>query len=80
MPSGSKLMRVCSGYVTPLKLTLAVVSGLLVANCSRTTGIVGTECVAWQPISWSSKDTSQTITEVKLNNARRAAWCAGAKP
>lgn len=61
----------------PLKLTLAVVSGLLVASCSRTTGTGATECLVWQPISWSTKDTPQTIEGVKLNNARRDAYCTG---
>jgi hypothetical protein len=58
-----------------LKLTLALASALLAASCSKTTGTAETSCLVWQPISWSSKDTPQTITEVKLNNARQAAWC-----
>lgn len=73
-------MTKCAAFGTPLKLTLVVVSGLLAASCSRTTGTVGTECLVWKPVSWSSKDTPQTIEEVKLNNARRMAWCAGARP
>lgn len=52
------------------------VSGLLVASCSKTTGTVETSCLVWRPISWSSKDTPQTIEEVKLNNVRRNAWCS----
>lgn len=60
-----------------LKLTLAVASGLLVASCSRTTATVGTECAVWRPITWSQADTPQTVAEVKLNNARRKAWCGG---
>lgn len=62
--------------------TIALVIPL--ASC-KTTGIGGTEnspCVAeagkepaWRAIGWSSKDTKETITEVKANNARRAAWC-----
>jgi len=65
----------CADYATPLKLTLALASALLVASCSRTTATGATECLVWKPISWSSKDTPQTITEVKTNNARQAAWC-----
>jgi len=63
------------GFALPSKLTLALVSGLLVASCSKTTGTVETSCLVWRPISWSAKDTSQTIEEVKLNNVRRNAWC-----
>jgi len=63
-------------YARLLKLTFALASGLLVASCLQTTAIVGTECVVWRPISWSGKDTPQTIEEVKLNNARQKAWCA----
>jgi hypothetical protein len=58
-----------------LLLTLAVVSGSLVASCYKTTGTAETSCLVWRPISWSSKDTPKTIEEVKLNNARQKAWC-----
>jgi hypothetical protein len=34
-------------------------------------------CAVWKDISWSKKDTDQTITEIKVNNARRDAWCQG---
>ena len=65
----------CAGYATPLRMTFALASALLVASCSRTMGTAETSCLVWKPISWSSKDTPQTITEVKANNARQAAWC-----
>lgn len=68
-------MKTFAGCRTLSKLTLVLASGLLVASCSKTTGTVGTECLVWKPISWSSKDTPQTIEEVKLNNARQKAWC-----
>ena len=32
-------------------------------------------CDVWKDISWSSKDTTGTIIEVKINNARREGWC-----
>jgi hypothetical protein len=31
-------------------------------------------CASWHPVSWSSKDTTQTIKEAKANNAARKAW------
>jgi len=32
-------------------------------------------CSNWKGVGWSSKDTDQTIREVKGNNARHQAWC-----
>ena len=39
----------------------------------------GSVCEVWKDISWSSKDTTATIIEVKVNNARREGWCHGTK-
>ena len=68
-------MKRSANCVKLLRLTAVLVSGLLAASCSRTTGTNETSCLVWRPISWSSKDTPQTIEEVKLNNARQKAWC-----
>ena len=58
------------------KLTMLLAGTLLLGGCWKTTGTVGTEvCDIWQPISWSQKDTPQTIAEVKINNAKQKAWC-----
>ena len=46
--------------------------------CSSLTATKETDpvaCVVWKDISWSSKDTPQTIAEVKVNNARRDGFC-----
>ena len=67
-----------NAYARPLRLMLVAASGLLVASCSKTTGTGGTECLVWKPISWSSRDTPQTIEEVKLNNERQKGWCSRA--
>lgn len=32
-------------------------------------------CSVWRDVSWSKRDTDQTIREAKINNARRDAWC-----
>jgi hypothetical protein len=32
-------------------------------------------CDFWRPVSWSKTDTRETIEGVKINNARRKAWC-----
>lgn len=59
---------------------------LLLAGCVTTTDTAATEgvppeaadplavCVVWLPISWSSKDTDQTIAEAKANNRAHAGW------
>ena len=31
-------------------------------------------CEAWLPVSWSVRDTDETIAEVKDNNIARLAW------
>jgi len=33
-------------------------------------------CETWRPVSWSSRDTPETIREVKAGNAARKAFCA----
>jgi hypothetical protein len=62
-------------------LGLGMLSILALTGCAKMTAIVGTEaaCAVWKPVSWSSKDTDQTITEVKVNNARREGWCKSGK-
>lgn len=42
----------------------------------KTTGTAAIDaCQFWKPVTWSKKDTPQTIEEVKINNARRQGWC-----
>lgn len=53
---------------------------VILPSCETVTGSAATNrtvCAVWQPVSWSAKDTDQTILEVKANNARRAGWCSG---
>ena len=57
------------------RLTMLCGMTLLAVGCATTTASVGTECSVWKPITWSVKDTDQTIAEVKTNNARQKAWC-----
>jgi hypothetical protein len=50
----------------------------LLTGCSTLTGTSETNksvCQVWKDVSWSSKDTTQTIIEVKINNARREGYC-----
>lgn len=65
-----------------MRYALVIVLPFLLPGCGTMTGSAGTNtaaCSVWQPISWSLKDTDRTITEVKVNNARREAYCKGSK-
>lgn len=71
-------MNETSGPVRRWMKRLALATTLLVAGCTQTTGTAGTEiCSLWRPVSWSQKDTPQTVADVKVNNARRAGYCGG---
>lgn len=34
-------------------------------------------CTVWRPVTWSQRDTPETVDGVKGNNARRTAYCGG---
>lgn len=58
------------------KQMLVSVGISLLLGCTLQTSISATDvCKVWQPVTWSSKDTPQTVAEVKISNARRKAWC-----
>lgn len=54
---------------------------LMLGACETTTTGSGarTECEVWVGITWSRRDTDQTIREVKANNAAHKAWCGSPK-
>jgi hypothetical protein len=61
---------------------LAVLSMFVLSGCAMTIPMSANDdavCTVWRDVSWSKKDTDQTIAEVKQNNARRDGWCHGAK-
>lgn len=61
-----------------MRYVLAIVLPFLLTGCGTMTGSAATDaCSVWRPISWSQQDTDRTITEVKVNNARRSAFCKG---
>lgn len=69
-------MNATAGRGRQLKLATLFAATFLLGGCSITMGTAVTDaCTFWKPISWSAKDTSVTIEEVKMNNARRRAWC-----
>jgi len=62
-----------------MRLTLLTLLMCLLSGCASQTATVETNsavCTVWKDVSWSSKDTTGTIIEVKQNNARREGWCA----
>ena len=73
-----------SGRATPRPLPLAL--ALILTSCATTgTGAISAKaiertCSAWPPVSWSSRDTAETITDAKANNAARTAFCEAAEP
>ena len=65
------------GLVKPLVLVigLSAISGCAILIPTSVT--VRATCSIWQGISWEDSDTDQTISEIKINNARRDAFCKG---
>ena len=62
-----------------MRYALAIVLTTLMAGCSSLTGTVGTNgavCNVWTDITYSSKDTRDTIADIRIHNARREAWCS----
>jgi hypothetical protein len=65
-----------------MRFVLATLLILPLMGCSSltvTSATNGDVCEVWRDVSWSSKDTQQTIVEVKVNNARRSGWCGKQK-
>lgn len=56
--------------------TLAIVS--IPAGCRTTTPTVAIDagaCSLFPPITWSSRDTPETIIQIRRHNAGRDAYC-----
>jgi hypothetical protein len=63
-----------------MRLGLAIASMFLLTACAQTTGTgASSACSVWRGIRWDVADTDETIREVKVNNARRDAFCKGVK-
>lgn len=61
-----------------MRYVLATLLIFLLPGCASLTTTPATNssvCDVWRDISWSKKDTDQTIGEIKTNNARREGWC-----
>lgn len=61
-----------------MRLLLGMTLLLALTGCSSLMGTAETNlsaCSVWKDISWSSKDTAKTVTEIKVSNARREGYC-----
>jgi hypothetical protein len=65
-----------------VRYALAILLSFPLTGCVTLTGTKetnGAVCNVWKDVSWSKKDTDQTIQEIKVNNARREGWCGSNK-
>lgn len=77
-------MRFCLPSGTALRLLSLPVMLLSLGGCQTILGRTLTEgtsaavvtdvCRAWRPVTYSSRDTAQTQTEARANNAAREAF------
>lgn len=59
----------------PTKL-LAAALLIQSAGCVATrSGGTESVCGQWRTVTWSARDTADTVDQVKSNNGRRTAWC-----
>lgn len=60
-----------------------LVLGLIVGSCATTTASVAIKqfkqdvCKIFQPLTWSTKDTDETIIGIKAHNRRQQNYCKG---
>ena len=63
----------------PIKPTTLLACALPILNAACATIPTGATsagvCAQWRPITWSRRDTPDTVDQVKGGNARRTAWC-----
>ncbi len=62
-----------------LSVTLPAILGACAAttDSGETSAPASVACAAFRPITWSARDTDQTIAEVKSHNAAYVAICEG---
>lgn len=71
MQSAVRLILLASGGLT----LLALMEG---CRTTPSTGIPGEVCLIWRPITYSaSRDSPETVDEVRAQNARRQSFCDG---
>ena len=60
----------------PLALALTMTSCATTGTGAIDAAGLAALCGAWPAVSWSSRDTPETIADAKANNAARAEFCA----
>jgi uncharacterized lipoprotein YajG len=79
-------MNLKSFKVTVSAMLLLLGTTLFLAGCQSTLSTqtaatdltIATEvCGVWKPVTYSSRDTAETVTEVRANNASQKAYCKG---
>lgn len=73
------------GTLRAMRALSLTASMLILSGCATLTALGETEtdrayCDAFRPISWSARDTDQTIREVKAHNATGRDICAWQVP
>lgn len=74
-------MHLISSARLAMRATSLLTLLLILPGCATTTGSVATDalagspCSAFEPIRWSTKDTDETIRQVKGHNAAWKAVC-----
>lgn len=66
-----------SAKLKPLAVLSMLLTALTLTGCATTTGSAVTEvaCTGLEPLTWSRRDTDETIRGVKRHNAKWRAIC-----
>jgi hypothetical protein len=65
----------------PKKLaSLAVLSMLTACQTATPSGVIDTSCLAFEPVTYSRKDTADTVRQIRQHNAAFVALCGPARP
>lgn len=59
---------------------LAVLSMLTACQTATPSGVIDTSCLAFEPVTYSRKDTGDTVRQVRQHNAAFVALCGAARP
>jgi hypothetical protein len=56
---------------------LAMLSTLAACQTTTQTSVIDTSCLAIEPISYSRRDTPETVVQIRQHNAAYKALCGG---
>ena len=74
-------MNVRAGRMLPLAMFAAILTSCATTGSGETEGALSPAAIAricdsWPNVTWSTRDTLQTIADAKANNAARGGFCA----